>query len=144
MVLTIPLDNSGQLSQLCPLLPTPTLLAECAGSEKQRKFQRCANTVQQSPKTLVCYQHYFRHKSKIQHHTGCFEERQRHTSQRQYTYKWLGCLYVSSLYISRITNTEKKLLLNIIKLSLSNDTKCRLWKQQEIVWDLLFFESRDN
>lgn len=41
-------------------------------------------TVLAIDKTFECYQQYFRHKCKVQHHMGCFEESQLHLSQTQY------------------------------------------------------------
>jgi len=37
-------------------------------------------------KTLGCYQHCYGRRSKMQHHTGCYEENQLHPSQTQQTH----------------------------------------------------------
>lgn len=61
-----------QLSQLClNLLPTFSLLTVRAEWETEKAWILCESC---SPIKLVCCQHWFSHKFKTQHHTGCYEE----------------------------------------------------------------------
>ena len=82
------LASLGQQSWLCPnpvSCPSPAYSLwgkERTEWEKEKAWvlcEHCSGTA----KTLVSYQHCFSHKSKVQPHTGCYEESWLHPSQIQ-------------------------------------------------------------
>jgi len=54
------------------LLLTPSILG--GGEQEKEKALTLCKQCSATAETLVCYQHWFSHKSKAQHPTGCCEE----------------------------------------------------------------------
>lgn len=69
------------------LLHIPNLFTR---REEQKEKWRQPLMLYKLCSTLVCYQCYFGHKSKPQHHTSCYDENYLHLGQTQNSWIYIG------------------------------------------------------